>query len=52
MLFIASNSLIYSFKVASIAAKKKKLRDVTLMDLLQDSTPEALNAFVPDFLQD
>ena len=38
--------------VASIAAKKKKLRDVTLMDLSQHSTPEALNAFVPDFLQD
>lgn len=38
--------------VASIAAKKKALRDVTLMDLSQHSTPEALNAFIPDFLKD
>lgn len=37
---------------ASIATKKKVLRDVTLMDLSQHSTPEALNAFVPDFLKD
>jgi len=37
--------------VASISAKKKVLRDVTLMDLSQHLTPEALNAFVPDFLQ-
>jgi len=37
--------------VAAIAAQKKKLRDVTLMDLSQHLTPEALNAFVPDFLQ-
>lgn len=38
--------------VASIAAKKKKLRDVTLLDLSEHLTPEALNAFVPNILKD
>ena len=38
--------------VASIAAKKKKLRDVTLLDLSEHLTPEALKAFVPDILKD
>jgi hypothetical protein len=36
--------------VASIAAKKKELRDVTLMDLSQYLTPESLHAFVPEVL--
>ena len=38
--------------VASIAAKKKELRDVTLVDLSEHLTPESLHAFVPDSLKD
>ena len=38
--------------VATIAAKKKELRDITLMDLSRHSTPESLHAFVPDSLKD
>ena len=38
--------------VASIAAQKKTLRDVTLMDLSEHLTPESLHAFVPDSLKD
>ena len=38
--------------VASIAAQKKTLRDVTLTDLSEHLTPESLKAFVPDSLKD
>lgn len=38
--------------LASIAAKKKKLRDVTLTDLSEHLTPKSLYAFVPDQLKD
>jgi len=38
--------------VAAIAAQKKKLRDVTLIDMSEHSTPESLKAFVPDILKD
>lgn len=38
--------------VASIADKKKELRDVTLIDLSQHATPESLHAFVPNSLKD
>ena len=36
---------------ASVAAKKKKLRDVTLIDLSPYDTPEKLNAFTPEVLK-
>lgn len=36
---------------ASIAAKKKALRDVTLIDLSEYDTPEKLNDFTPEVLK-
>jgi hypothetical protein len=38
--------------IAAIAAKKKTLRDVTLIDLSQYDTPETLNAFTPEVLKE
>jgi hypothetical protein len=38
--------------IAAIAAKKKALRDVTLIDLSQYDTPETLNAFTPEVLKE
>ena len=35
----------------SISAKKRKLRDVTLIDLSEYDTPEKLNAFIPEVLR-
>ena len=39
-------------QVAEIGAKKKALRDVTLIDLSQYDTPETLNAFIPEVLKE
>jgi len=38
-------------RVAEIAAQKKVLRDVTLIDLSPYTTPETLNAFMPEVLK-
>jgi hypothetical protein len=38
-------------QVAEITAKKKTLRDVTLIDLSPYDTPEKLNAFIPEVLR-
>lgn len=37
-------------RVAEVTAKKKELRDVTLLDLSQYDTPEKLNDFIPEVL--
>lgn len=39
-------------QVAEIGAKKKALRDVTLIDMSQYDTPEKLNAFIPEVLKE
>lgn len=39
-------------QLAEIAASKKTLRDVTLIDLSQYDTPETLNAFIPEVLKE
>lgn len=36
--------------VAEVSAKKKRIRDVTLIDLTAYDTPEKLNAFMPETL--
>ena len=39
-------------QLAEIAASKKTLRDVTLIDLSPYDTPETLNAFIPEVLKE
>lgn len=39
-------------RVAEITAKKKLLRDVTLIDMSAYDTPETLNAFTPEVLKE